>query len=154
MKRMLVKVQQFTFNVGRAFPDVMDIEKSQIQHLPPFNLASKLPIHLAHDLKTAEHLCELLRNDLASGVCTFKDSEGTEFVALGFDTETKPKFIPGEYKHKVSVIQLSSSSNVYLFHVSRLCMDAMIPPDLLSILSDKSILKVSGCFIEEPILTF
>ena len=57
---------------------------------------------------------------------------------LGFDTETKPVFRKGE-SNPPALIQLATSTTVYLFHISKLAnhnFDALLP-----IFCDSSILK-------------
>lgn len=56
---------------------------------------------------------------------------------LGIDTETKPSFTRGQ-SHKVSLIQLSTSDNCYLFRLNKI----EFPQELADLLSDKEILKV------------
>jgi hypothetical protein len=58
---------------------------------------------------------------------------------LGFDTETKPVFRKGQPSNPPALIQLATSTTVYLFHVSKLPnhnFDALLP-----IFCDASILK-------------
>jgi len=55
---------------------------------------------------------------------------------LGFDTETKPSFRKGR-KNKVSLLQLANANLACLFRINKIG----IPDELVSILSDRSIIK-------------
>ena len=65
---------------------------------------------------------------------------------LGFDTETKPSFKKGE-KHEVSLLQLSSSEQAFLFRLNQIGFRK----ELADILSDDNILKV-GVAIHDDII--
>ncbi len=56
---------------------------------------------------------------------------------LGFDTETKPSFRKGE-NNKVSLIQISTTTEVYLFRLNKIGF----PPALLKLLESKSVQKI------------
>lgn len=56
---------------------------------------------------------------------------------LGMDTETKPSFKKGVI-HKVSLLQLSTTEDVYVFRLNRIGL----PDELVKILNNKRILKV------------
>jgi ribonuclease D len=64
---------------------------------------------------------------------------------LGFDTETRPSFRKGR-KNKVSLIQLANNEIACLFRINRIG----IPDELVSLLSDPSIIKV-GVAIHDDI---
>lgn len=78
------------------------------------------------------------------------DHPGLEFVRaiaylrrqkiLGFDTETKPVFMPGQRHNGVALLQLSGPDRAYLFRVNELGMRRM----LCGILSNPSIIKVGA----------
>ena len=79
------------------------------------------------------------------------DSLGLEFLkavrylkrqkVLGFDTESRPCFSPGQPHYGVSLLQLSGQEKAYLFRI-KLIGD--IPKQLRAILSDESIIKVGA----------
>lgn len=68
----------------------------------------------------------------------------TETV-VGFDTETKPAFTKGT-SYKVSLLQLSSSTDAYLFRLNKIGL----PPCLIKVLSNPNLLKV-GIAIRDDI---
>lgn len=55
---------------------------------------------------------------------------------LGFDTETRPSFVKGEFHH-VALLQLATADTAYLF---RLCK-ANLMPELIPLLADPNIIK-------------
>ena len=79
------------------------------------------------------------------------DSLGLEFLkavrylrkqkVLGFDTESRPCFSPGQPHYGVSLLQLSGQDKAFLFRI-KLIGD--IPKQLRAILSDESIIKVGA----------
>jgi len=56
---------------------------------------------------------------------------------IGFDTETKPAFKKG-VSHDISVLQLSTDNDVFIFRIDKTGLDKKI----VSILSDPNVLKV------------
>jgi ribonuclease D len=56
---------------------------------------------------------------------------------LGFDTETKPSFKKGR-THSVALIQIATDDHAFLFKLNKISL----PPFIVSILEDKSIIKV------------
>ena len=78
------------------------------------------------------------------------DKIGIEFVkaiaylrtqkVIGFDTETRPVFSPGQRHNHVALLQLSGGGQAYLFRVDRLGMRKLI----CSILSNPHIVKVGA----------
>ena len=78
------------------------------------------------------------------------DKIGIEFVkaiaylrtqkVIGFDTETRPVFSPGQRHNHVALLQLSGGGQAYLFRVDRLGMRKLI----CSILSNPRIVKVGA----------
>jgi len=64
---------------------------------------------------------------------------------LGFDTETKPSFKKGK-THVVSLLQLSSEHEAFLFRLSMIGL----PAELVEILSDHSVIK-TGAAIHDDI---
>lgn len=59
---------------------------------------------------------------------------------LGFDTETRPCFSPGQRQYQTSLIQLSGPERAFLFRINKIG----IPAKLCSILADPDILKVGA----------
>lgn len=59
---------------------------------------------------------------------------------LGFDTETKPVFSPGQQHHNIALLQLSGPDRAYLFRVFNLGMRHR----LCRILGDPSIVKIGA----------
>ena len=59
---------------------------------------------------------------------------------IGFDTETRPVFSPGQRHNHVALLQLSGGGQAYLFRVDRLGMRKLI----CSILSNPHIVKVGA----------
>ncbi|MBR5905275.1 MAG: 3'-5' exonuclease domain-containing protein 2 [Bacteroidales bacterium] len=64
---------------------------------------------------------------------------------LGFDTESRPVFSPGQHNHGVALLQLSGPKRAYLFRVQELGMRK----SLCSVLSSKSILKVGAAVLDD-----
>ena len=60
---------------------------------------------------------------------------------VGFDTESRPSFSPGQPHYGVSLLQLSGAERAFLFRI-KLIGD--IPRALTSVLSDERILKVGA----------
>lgn len=79
------------------------------------------------------------------------DSQGLEYLKavrylkkqkiVGFDTESRPSFSPGQPHYGVSLLQLSGAERAFLFRI-KLIGD--IPRALRSVLSDERILKVGA----------
>jgi ribonuclease D len=67
------------------------------------------------------------------------------FDLLGFDTETKPAFHKGQ-KHKIAILQLASSSVVYLFQ-----LHAIGIPDCLANLLENEAIKKIGAAVHDDI---
>lgn len=78
------------------------------------------------------------------------DSVGSEFnraiaylrsqKIIGFDTETRPCFSPGQPRYGVALLQLSGPERAFLFRVNRLGMHRR----LCNLLADKKIIKVGA----------
>ena len=78
------------------------------------------------------------------------DSVGAEFnraitylrsqKVLGFDTETRPTFTPGQQRYGVSLLQLSGPEKAFLFRVKDMGMHRR----LCNLLADKKIIKVGA----------
>ncbi|MDR0693813.1 MAG: 3'-5' exonuclease domain-containing protein 2 [Prevotellaceae bacterium] len=65
---------------------------------------------------------------------------------IGFDTETKPLFIPGKRNgNPVALLQLSTDKRAYLFRLNKLGM----PAALRELMSNKHILKIGAAIHED-----
>lgn len=64
---------------------------------------------------------------------------------LGFDTESRPVFSPGQHNHGVALLQLSGPKRAYLFRVQQLGMRH----SLCSVLASKRILKVGAAVMDD-----
>ena len=63
---------------------------------------------------------------------------------IGFDTESRPSFSPGQPHYGVSLLQLSGPERAFLFRIKLM---GGIPRPLRSILSDENIIKVGAAVI-------
>lgn len=59
---------------------------------------------------------------------------------IGFDTESRPVFSPGQRNHGVALLQLSGPDHAYLFRTQRIGM----PKGLCKIMSSPDILKIGA----------
>ncbi len=85
-----------------------------------------------------------------SGSIHVIESEGEEFEAaieylasqtmLGFDTETKPCFVPKVPRNKMAILQLSGQERVYIFRLQQLG----VPQKLAQLLADGNVLKIGA----------
>ena len=64
---------------------------------------------------------------------------------LGFDTESRPVFSPGQHNHGVALLQLSGPRKAFLFRVQSLGMRK----SLCSVLSNKNIIKVGAATADD-----
>lgn len=64
---------------------------------------------------------------------------------LGFDTETKPVFSPGQHHNGVALLQLSGPEHAFLFRIQKLGMRGRI----CSILSNPNIIKVGAAALDD-----
>ena len=64
---------------------------------------------------------------------------------LGFDTESRPVFSPGQRNHGVALLQLSGPNRAYLFRVQELGMRH----SLCSLLSSRHIIKVGAAVMDD-----
>lgn len=93
---------------------------------------------------------ENLKNGAFEGEIHVIDSLGKEYneairylknkEIIGFDTETKPCFSPGQNKSNTALLQLSGSTKAFLFRINKIGMD----PKLCRILADDKIVKVGA----------
>lgn len=59
---------------------------------------------------------------------------------IGFDTETRPTFMPRQPRYDVSLLQLSGLEHAYLFRINKLGMHRR----LCSLLADSNVIKVGA----------
>lgn len=104
------------------------ITKTELAELPAETYAGT--IHLIDTAEAAEQAAAALSNE----------------KMIGFDTETKPSFRRGE-RHSVSLLQLSSPTDTYLFRLNHIGM----PPCVTSLLENSEILKI-GVSIHDDFL--
>jgi len=67
-----------------------------------------------------------------------------KYPVLGFDTETRPVFRKG-VQHNVSLLQLSTSKEAFLFRLNHLGL----PNELVALLEDSTILKVGVAILDD-----
>ena len=66
-------------------------------------------------------------------------------AVIGFDTETKPVFSPGQHSNGVALLQLSGPDQAFLFRIKKLGMRKRI----CSILSNSNIIKVGAASLDD-----
>ncbi len=109
---------------NKRFPE--RLTKEHIKTLPISSFEGK--IHLITDI-----------NDVSDAIKTLRNHP-----VLGFDTETRPVFRKG-VQHDVSLLQLSTSKEAFLFRLNHLGF----PNELVEILEDSSILKVGIAILDD-----
>ena len=112
----LTKIKRFPERLG----------KDHIKTLPVCSFNGK--IHLITEIKDVTDAISIL----------------SKYPVLGFDTETRPVFRKG-VQHDVSLLQLSTSKEAFLFRLNHLGF----PNELLEILEDSSILKVGIAILDD-----
>ena len=95
---------------------------------------------------------EVGRVELAgvSGSISVISDEGEEFdeaidylntqEVIGFDTETKPCFVPKVPRNKVAILQLAGGEKVFIFRLQQLG----VPASLATLLGNPSVLKIGA----------
>lgn len=111
--------------------NMMTISKEHISRLPVVSWQGPVQV-----LNTTSEMMNAVREILDSGEKN-----------LGFDTETKPVFRRGDY-NRPALIQLATSSKVYLFRICKLPNHVFMP--LLPVLTDPTILK-TGVAIHDDV---
>jgi ribonuclease D len=106
------------------FPERLD--KEHIKTLPLRAFDGK--IHLITDIKDVNAAIKTLR----------------QYPILGFDTETRPTFKKG-VQHSVSLLQLSTPKEAYLFRLNHLGF----PEELILLLEDPGVLKVGVAILDD-----
>ena len=109
---------------NKHFPE--RLSKEHIKTLPVRAFDGK--IHLITEIKDVSYAIKTLR----------------KYAVLGFDTETRPVFRKG-VQHNVSLLQLSSSKEAFLFRLNHLGF----PNELVAILEDPDILKVGVAILDD-----
>ena len=109
---------------NKRFPE--RLSKEHIKTLPVRAFDGK--IHLITEIKDVSYAIKTLR----------------KYPILGFDTETRPVFRKG-MQHDVSLLQLSTSKEAFLFRLNHLGF----PNELVEILEDSSILKVGIAILDD-----
>ena len=109
---------------NKRFPE--RLTKEHIKTLPVSSFDGK--IHLITEI-----------NDLGDAIKTLR-----KHPVLGFDTETRPVFRKG-VQHDVSLLQLSTSKEAFLFRLNHLGFQN----ELVEILEDSSILKVGIAILDD-----
>lgn len=103
------------------------ISKEAINDLPQTEFAGT--IHVIEDTSAALRAVEVLLQE----------------KVLGFDTETRPSFRPGEV-YPISLLQLATDKEAFLFRFNRF----RFPPELAQVLSHTGIIK-AGVAIHDDI---
>ena len=109
---------------NKIFPE--RLSKEHVKKLPIISFGGK--IHLIDKKNDIEEAIKNLRKE----------------SVLGFDTETRPNFKKGQ-KNSVSLLQLSTQNDAYLFRLNKLGL----PEQIRSLLSDKKILKVGVAILDD-----
>ena len=68
-----------------------------------------------------------------------------EQQALGFDTETKPCFVPKVPRNKMAILQLSGPDKAYIFRLQQVG----VPPRLAALLGNPGILKIGAAIHDD-----
>jgi len=111
-------------NKNKRFPERLG--KEHIKTLPVRAFDGK--IHLITENKDVTDAIKTLR----------------KYPILGFDTETRPVFRKGVH-HNVSLLQLSTPEEAYLFRLNYLGF----PNEVVALLEDSSILKVGVAILDD-----
>ena len=109
---------------NKRFPE--RVGKEHIKTLPVCSFDGQ--IHLITDIKDLSYAIKTLR----------------KYSVLGFDTETRPVFRKG-VKHNVSLLQLSTPKEAFLFRLNHLGF----PNELVEILEESAILKVGIAILDD-----
>ena len=127
--------------VVAADPSLLDVEKAEIRHLP------RLELHREQGGRRRTFVVRGGGGECARAVSDIRKSAqddlnaqrwGMAVAAVGFDTETRPKFTKGGSAHKVALVQIATYEHAWLFR----CCKIGIPNALQELLEDPQILKV------------
>lgn len=102
------------------------------------NYQAKISNEQLNELPFADFAGEIVviddkSQDLDTAVAYLKAQD-----VIGFDTETKPNFQPGNHRNKVALLQLSGPDKAFLFRICRRGLDRKVA----SILASRRIVKV------------
>jgi ribonuclease D len=64
---------------------------------------------------------------------------------IGFDTETKPCFVPKVPRNKMAILQLSGPDKAYIFRLQQVG----VPPKLAALLGNPGILKIGAAIHDD-----
>ncbi len=106
----------------------ISIEPSDIENLPQGSFPGEIKVIDKAGLEYEKAIFYLRRQKL-----------------LGFDTESRPVFSPGQRNNGVALLQLSGPKRAYLFRIQTLGMRR----SLCSILADKNIVKVGAAVLDD-----
>ena len=126
---ILNKIDENTLEIpglikNKRFPERLG--KEHVKTLPVRAFDGK--IHLITEIKDVRDAIKTLR----------------KYPVLGFDTETRPTFRKG-VQHNVSLLQLSTSKEAFLFRLNHLGF----PNELVALLEDSTILKVGVAVLDD-----
>ena len=126
---ILNKIDENTLEIpglikNKRFPERLG--KEHVKTLPVRAFDGK--IHLITEIK-----------DVIDAIKTLR-----KYPVLGFDTETRPTFRKG-VQHNVSLLQLSTSKEAFLFRLNHLGF----PNELVALLEDSTILKVGVAVLDD-----
>lgn len=110
-------------NVQNIKSQALDLTDYPAEQLPR---GMNITIIHADDFNHLALICELFRKE----------------KVIGLDTETKPRFTRGEYKHPVALLQLSSATMVCLIRLFTFLKTPEKLEPLKQLLNDKEVLKV------------
>ncbi len=99
------------------------------------NYKKKISKEEVNQLPLFEYNGEIIVINTASQIADACEKLSQEEI-LGFDTESRPSFQKGEW-HAVSLLQLSTDTNAYLFRLNK----TGLTPPIISLLENKNIIK-------------
>ncbi len=98
---------------------------------------------------------EMLEQATFSGEINVISDTGADFInaisylnqqpVLGFDTETKPCFVPKVPRNKMAILQLSTSDKAYIFRLQQ----TGVPKELAKLLANAKVLKVGAAIHDD-----
>lgn len=81
------------------------------------------------------HVIDREGRDLNQAIAYLKNQE-----MIGFDTESRPVFSPGQQNHGVALLQLSGPDHAFLFRTQKIGM----PKGLCKVMASRDILKIGA----------
>ena len=123
---------------GAVDPSLLDVAKTEIRSLPRLELhrEGRRRTVVVRTQSSCARAVDDIRHHAAEDVAERRWRIG--IAAVGFDTETKPKYTKGGNSHKVALIQIATHDCAWLFQSSIIG----IPACLAALLEDPKILKV------------